>query len=115
MVSAAGRAAFAAEMHEVAMAMRARAYGPGSQALERAHVLGQNSAWLHVRVHWAMLRYGWRHRDAREVRGQLARLLLAAPASWLRLAPVGNTGGADVGLFTPMPIPEDLKRILSME
>ncbi len=97
MVSAAGRAAFEAEMHEAAMAMRAGALGPAWRALERAHVLGQNSAWLHVRVHWAMLWYGWRRRDAREVRGQLVRLLLAAPASWLRLAPVGNTGGPTSG------------------
>jgi len=39
-------------------------------------------------------------------------VLLAAPGSWLGRAPLGNTGGANVGIFTPMAIPEDLQRML---
>ncbi len=80
--------------------------------LERAHVLSQAFAGPHVRVHLRMLGFGWRRLDLREVRGQLARVLVAAPGSWLGRAPLGNTGGADVGIFTPLPIPEDLQRLL---
>ena len=46
--------------------------------LERAHVLGQGSTREHVRVHWAMLRWAWRNRDARELLGQVVRLVGAA-------------------------------------
>jgi len=82
------------------------------RALERAHVLSQPSARLHVRAHAAMLGLGLREGDAREVVGQLVRVLLAGPSSWLGRAPLGNIGRARVGLFTPMPIAEDLARKL---
>ncbi|MDC0707625.1 DUF3703 domain-containing protein [Stigmatella sp. ncwal1] len=80
--------------------------------LERAHILSQAHAWPHLRVHGAMFAFAWRRRDMREWLGQWPRLLLAAPGSWLGRAPRGNTGGAHVGLFTPMPIPEDLQEWL---
>ena len=75
-------------------------------------MLSQAHAWPHVRVHALMLGAGFRRRDAREVVGQLARVLLAAPASWLGCAPLGNTGGADVSMLTPKAIPDDLRRLL---
>jgi hypothetical protein len=81
--------------------------------LERAHVLSQAYAWPHVWVHLRMLAAGWRRRDLGEVVGQLVRVVVAAPGSWLGRAPPGNTGGADVGIFAPMAIPEDLQRILA--
>jgi hypothetical protein len=81
-------------------------------ALERAHVLSQQMAWPHVRVHVRMLGFAWRRRDWRELAGQVPRILLAAPGSLLGRAPRGNTGGARVGIFTPMAIPDDLQRIL---
>jgi hypothetical protein len=67
----------------------------------------------HLHVHFKMLVHGWRRRDLSEVLGQVARLAVAAPGSWLGRAPRGNTGGADVGILTPMPIPEDLQAILA--
>ncbi|MFO0575856.1 MAG: DUF3703 domain-containing protein [Polyangia bacterium] len=82
------------------------------RALERAHVLSQPFAWPHVRVHAAMLRLGWKRRDSREVVGQLVRLLVAAPGTWLGRAPRGNTGGADVGILQTLPIPADLQALL---
>ncbi len=97
---------------ELAQATAAEARGEFARAwrfLERAHVLSQAAAWPHVGVHWAMFTHAWRRRDVREILGQLPRLLLAAPGSWLGRAPLGNTGGADVGIFTPMPVPEDLR------
>jgi len=35
-----------------------------------------------------------------------------AHGSWTGRAPRGNTGGADVGIFTPMEIPPDLRALL---
>jgi hypothetical protein len=59
-----------------------------------------------------MLGYGLRHRDGREIVGQLVRLVVAAPGSWTGRYPVGNTGGANVSALEPMPIPDDLQVVL---
>ena len=103
--------AFAAEL---AAARAAHATGDHARAfghLERAHILGQRRTRRHVRVHAWMLRVGWARRDAREVLGQATRLVAAALMSkvWV---PLGNTGGADVSALRPMPVPEDLARLL---
>lgn len=81
-------------------------------ALERAHILGQPKVSLHLRSHWWMLVCAWTARDAREVGGQLVRLLLAAPGSALGRYPRGNTGRARVNMFRPMPIAPDLEALL---
>jgi hypothetical protein len=83
--------------------------------LERAHILSQPMAIPHVRTHLAMLGYGIRKRDGREIGGQLLRLVVAAPGTWTRRYPVGNTGGANVSAVLPMPIPDDLRVILEPE
>ena len=80
--------------------------------LERAHILSQPLAGLHLRTHRAMLAASVRRRDGREVSGQLLRLLLAVPGSLSGRYPVGNTGGADVSAFSPMAVPEDLRPLL---
>lgn len=80
--------------------------------LERAHVLSQAFAGPHVRVHCRMLGFGARRHDLREVAGQLLRILVAAPGSWFGRAPLGNTGGANVGILTPMAIADDLRALL---
>ena len=67
----------------------------------------------HVRTHVAMLGYGVRHRDRREIVGQLVRLVVAAPGTLTGRYPVGNTGVANVSAFKPMPIPEDLRAALA--
>ena len=83
--------------------------------LERAHILSQPKAGLHLVTHVAMLRAATRRRDMREIAGQVARTLLAAPGSISGRYPVGNTGGADVSAFRPMPIPEDLRALLASD
>lgn len=83
------------------------------QHLERAHVLSQPMAGPHVRTHVAMLGYGLRRRDRREIVGQLVRLVVAAPGTWTGRYPVGNTGGANVSALKPMPIPDDLQAVLN--
>jgi hypothetical protein len=100
---------------ELAMAQAAETRGDARRAwrsLERAHVLSQAFAGPHLRVHLAMAAFAWRRWDLRELVGQLPRLLLAAPGSWSGRAPRGNTGGSDVGIFTPMEIPSDLQLLL---
>jgi len=82
--------------------------------LERAHILSQPLAWLHVRTHVAMLAAALRRRDRHEVLGQVFRLLVAGPGSLTGRYPVGNTGGASVSAFEPMPIPEDLQVLLGV-
>lgn len=81
--------------------------------LERAHILGQRATWLHVRAHIGMLHIGWRRRDLREIVGQLMRIAAAATKSRIWV-PLGNTGGANVSPFRPMPVPPDLARILGV-
>ena len=76
--------------------------------LERAHVLGQASTLHHVRVHWLMLVWAIRGRSVREGLGQLLRIVGAATKTAIGLVPAGNTGGANVSPFQPMPVPPDL-------
>lgn len=80
--------------------------------LERAHILSQFYWKEHFYIHFRMLILALNTFDFREIVGQLPRLLLAIPGSLLRKAPKGNVGTTRVGIFEPMPIPEDLKRIL---
>ena len=82
--------------------------------LERAHILSQPAAGLHVRTHLAMLAFAIRNRQLREVAGQVGRALLAAPGSWTGRYPLGNTGGAAVSAFEPMQVPADLCPILGL-
>jgi hypothetical protein len=76
--------------------------------LERAHVLGQASTVLHVVAHVRMAAWALRERDLRELRGQLFRIVGAATKTALGWIPSGNTGGANVSPFKPLPIPADL-------
>jgi hypothetical protein len=80
--------------------------------LERAHVLGQADTGIHTRVHWLMLIAGIRRRDIGEVWGQLIRIVGAATKTPLGIYPKGNTGGANVYFFKPMPIAPELQAIL---
>lgn len=79
--------------------------------LERAHVLSQRYSFWHARVHLRMLAHGLQHRDYREIFGQLTRTVAALLFSRLWV-PVGNTGGANVSAFRPMPVPDDLRALL---
>ena len=83
--------------------------------LERAHILAQPMAGAHVRTHAAMFTAALRRRDGHELFGQLFRIIVAAPGSVTGKYPVGNTGGANVSAFRPMPIPDDLRVALEQE
>ncbi len=81
--------------------------------LERAHILSQPSAWLHTRVHFSMLVLALRTLDLRELFGQVVRVSVAGIGSAMGRYPRGNTGRARVPINKPMPIAEDLGRILA--
>ena len=81
--------------------------------LERAHILSQPLAGLHVRTHASMFAAAARRRDRRELIGQAFRIVVAGPGSLTGRYPAGNTGGADVSAFAPMPVPEDLRALMS--
>lgn len=107
---------FAAWNDERVQADSARRLGDLSEEwrhLERAHILSQPMAIPHIRTHFAMINYGLRRHDRREVFGQLLRLILAGPGSLSGRYPMGNTGGANVSAFLPMPVPEDLLPLLA--
>ncbi len=80
--------------------------------LQRAHVLGQASTQLHVRIHWRMFGFAMRNRLRGEAFGQLWRTAAAAVFTALRLVPKGNTGGSDVSGFRALPVAPDLQRII---
>jgi hypothetical protein len=101
---------------EVETAKKAVANGDLDTAfrhLERAHILGQSITYEHTRVHILMLKIGWKRKDLREIFGQLFRIIGASTKTPIGIYPKGNTGGANVSPFKPMPISEDLKIILS--
>jgi len=79
--------------------------------LARAHILSQRFAFAHAATHLRMLRLGLIRRRPREVLGQATRTLAALLFSRIWV-PIGNTGLADVSAFRPMPVPEDLARLL---
>jgi hypothetical protein len=84
----------------------------GFKHLERAHVLGQASTREHVRVHWRMLTWAVRQRDAREIFGQVIRLLGASLLTFIGKVPTGNTGGSNVSAIRPIPIDPELADII---
>ena len=75
-------------------------------------MLGQESTREHVRVHWRMLRWGLAQRDAREVFGQVLRIIGAATKTFIGMVPMGNTGGANVSPVQPMPVHPELAAII---
>ena len=100
---------------ELEAARRAEQLGDAAAAfacLERAHVLGQPSTRLHTRVHWLMLRWAIRQRDLSEALGQVFRIAAAAIKTTFGWLPHGNTGGASVSAFRPMPVPPELQRLI---
>ncbi|HYD09989.1 MAG TPA: DUF3703 domain-containing protein [Acidimicrobiales bacterium] len=81
--------------------------------LERTHILSQPWAWPHVRSHLDMLRLAVHARDRGEIVGQIVRTLVAGPGSATGRYPLGNTGRATVAATQPMPVPDDLARLLA--
>ena len=60
-----------------------------------------------------MFKLGLRMHSIREVWGQFLRIIGASTKTPLGIYPKGNTGGANVWFFRPMPIAEDLQQIIA--
>ena len=82
------------------------------RCLENAHVLGQESTYWHVKVHWLMLLWAVRNLEMKEVFGQIFRIVGAATKTAIGLVPAGNTGGANVSPFKRMPIKREHQAII---
>jgi len=104
--------AYEEELSLASLALRFGNYAACFAHLERAHVLAQRLTLRHTHVHWLMLVAAWRQRDYREVTGQLPRMVASMLFSRLWI-PVGNTGRSRVSAFKPMPVPEDLRHLVS--
>ena len=92
-------------------AMQERRNTDAFQWLERAHILTQRQPVPHARSHWLMLVLGWQTGDYREVAGQLPRIVAALLFSKIWV-PIGNTGRSRISAFAPMPISQELQRLL---
>ena len=100
---------------ELALARNEQNYGNKAEAfahLENAHVLGQASTRLHVKVHVQMLLWAVKQGNIGEFFGQLFRIAGAATKTVFGLVPHGNTGGANVSPFKAMPIKPNLNAII---
>mgnify|MGYP000453996062 CR=1 FL=1 len=81
--------------------------------LENAHVLGQESTYWHVKVHWLMLLWAFRNRDTTEAFGQLIRILGASLLTAIKGVPIGNTGGSNVSPVKPMRLTEEHAAVIA--
>ena len=72
--------------------------------LENAHVLGQESTYQHTKVHCLMLAWAIRQGKAKEIWGQLFRIIGASTKTALGLVPSGNTGGSNISPFATRAI-----------
>lgn len=105
-------AAYALEISLALTAFQNREHSECFYHLERAHILGQRSTIKHAYAHWLMFRAGLQQRDFKEVLGQVPRMLAALLFSRIWV-PLGNTGGSRVPSMKAMPIPADLRHLLS--
>ena len=101
--------------NEISLALAAledRHYQEGYAHLERAHILGQTETIKHTYAHWLMLKAALSQRDLREILGQMPRIVASVLFSRIWV-PVGNTGRAGVSGLKPMPLPDDLRDLVS--
>jgi hypothetical protein len=88
-------------------------YEQSFKHLENAHVMGQESTYWHVKVHWLMFLWGIRRRDSGEVVGQVVRILGAFFLTAVKAVPKGNTGGTNVSPTKVMPMMEEHAEIIN--
>lgn len=60
-----------------------------------------------------MFKLAIRMHSPREIFGQIIRIIGAATKTPFGIYPRGNTGGANVWFFKPMPVPQDLQELLN--
>lgn len=101
---------------EIQLSQVANSKGENDRAfnhLENAHVLGQESTYWHVKVHFLMFVWSIRNRNAKEFFGQILRIVGALTKTAIGLVPIGNTGGSNISPFKKLPLkPEHRVAIL---
>jgi hypothetical protein len=104
--------AYCLEMSEAKRFYELNEFNSAFYHLERAHILGQNYMIPHTKSHWWMLKVGFKTHDFKEIFGQVTRMIASVLFSkvWV---PTGNTGGAYVSPFKPMPVPDDLNKLIN--
>lgn len=107
------KVAYLAELEQYHKSMRQERFTEAWRFLERAHVIGQYHPVPHTGIHFRMLVFALRMFNARETLGQLLRLSVGWLGSLVNRIPVGNTGGVSVPILASLPIPEDLRELLS--
>ena len=103
---------YAVEISNFQNAVKEQRIQDAWKSLERSHILGQFFWKEHFYIHFLMLTLSLKTFNFKEAVGQIPRLLLAIPGSLLRKAPRRNVGTVRAGIFEPMPISDDLKKIL---
>lgn len=101
------------ELLKAAQAQSAGDYALAFAHLENAHVLGQESTYWHVKVHYLMMRWAIKQNHLGEFIGQLLRLTAAALLTAINGVPNGNTGGSNVSPLKVMPIKAELAAIIA--
>ena len=100
---------------ELRLAQLASSNNQSSKAffhLENAHVLGQESTYWHVKVHFLMFLWAIKNTKLSECLGQAFRLVGASTKTALGLVPKGNTGGSNISPFKTLPLrPEHARAI----
>jgi len=79
--------------------MEIESYNEKISVLENAHLASQPYALPHFKVHWQMFVLAFEYSQWGEFLGQIPRLILAMPGSWLGKAPKGNVGSTKMGIF----------------
>lgn len=101
---------------EIQLSQAANSKGENDLAfnhLENAHVLGQESTYWHVKVHFLMFVWSIRNRSPKEFFGQILRMVGALTKTAIGLVPIGNTGGSNISPFKKLPLkPEHRVAIL---
>lgn len=101
---------------EIQLSQVANSKGENDRAfnhLENAHVLGQESTYWHVKVHFLMFVWSIKNRNAKEFFGQILRMVGALTKTAIGLVPIGNTGGSNISPFKKLPLkPEHRVAIL---
>ena len=80
--------------------------------LENAHVLGQKSVFLHLKVHFLMLKWGIKQKSFFDTVGQVLRIIDALSLVLIKGAPEGNIGSSRTCPFRGRPIASKLAIIL---
>ncbi len=101
------------ELHRASAAIDSSQPELAFRHLENAHILGQESTFYHVKVHWLMMLWGIRQKNIKEVIGQILRMTGAATKTAIRLVPAGNTGGSNVSPFRVMPVKNEHAEIIA--